>query len=162
MTSIIIFSKNNKMKYVSSIIKEKTYSDIIEIKDLERKSGFLGRFKNNYNALRSNKTRIEPETITLNDYDLILIGSPSTFGSVSPAISTFIEKNTFKNKNVIIYTTTNSRQGYEVLRQMKNKIEEKGGTIVNSFILRVNNKSDDEIKINTIKVIKELDLDLYT
>ena len=45
---------------------------------------------------------------------------------------------------------------------MKKKIENNGGIILNSFIMRVNNKSENEIKINTLKIIKELDLDLYS
>jgi flavodoxin len=161
MTSIIIFSSNKKTKFISEIIKEKIDAEIVEIKDLNKKSGFIGNIKNNYNALRSNNTNIFPETIDLNSYDLIIIGSPSTFGGISPSISTFIEKNSFENKKIVIFTTTNSRQGYDVLKHMKKKIESKGGTILNSFIMRVNNKNDTEIKINTLKIIKELDLDLY-
>jgi len=61
-----------------------------------------------------------------------------------------------------MFTTTNSRQGYDVLKNMKKKLESKGGIIVNSFIMRVNNKSEDELKINTLKIIKDLDLDLYS
>lgn len=162
MTSIIIFSSNKKTKFISEIIQEKIYADITEIKDLNKKRGFFGNLQNNYNAIRSNNTDIDPETIDLNSYDLIIIGSPSTFGTLSPAISTFIDKNSFKNKNIILFTTTNSRQGYDVLRSMKNKIETKGGNIINSFIMRVNNKSEDELKINTLKIIKELDLDIYS
>jgi flavodoxin len=161
MTSIIIFSSNKKTKFISEIIKEKIDAEIVEIKDLNKKSGFIGNIKNNYNALRSNNTNIFPETIDLNSYDLIIIGSPSTFGGISPSISTFIEKNSFENKKIVIFTTTNSRQGYDVLKHMKKKIESKSGTILNSFIMRVNNKNDTEIKINTLKIIKELDLDLY-
>lgn len=162
MTSIIIFSSNKKTKFISGIIQEKIYSDIVEIKDLNKKTGFLGNLQNNYNALRSNNTEIHPETIDLTSYDLIIIGSPSTFGGISPAISTFIDKNSFENKNIIMFTTTNSRQGYDVLKSMKNKLESKGGRIINSFIMRVNNKSEDELRINTLKIIRDLDLDLYS
>ncbi|MBE6485769.1 MAG: flavodoxin family protein [Methanosphaera stadtmanae] len=161
MTSIIIFSSNKKTKLISEIIREKIDAEIVEIKDLNKKSGFIGNLKNNYNALRSNNTDIFPETIDLISYDLIIIGSPSTFGGISPSISTFIEKNSFENKKIVIFTTTNSRKGYDVLKHMKNKIETNGGTILNSFIMRVNNKSNSEIKINTLKIIKEMDLDLY-
>ena len=162
ISSIIIFSSNKKTKFISQIIQEKIESEIVEIKDLNKKSGILGNIKNNYNALRSNNTDIYPETIDLNGYDLIIVGSPSTFGGISPSISTFIENNSFKNKKVVIFTTTNSRQGYDVLKHMKKKIEKNGGIILNSFIMRVNNKSENEIKINTLKIIKELDLDLYS
>ncbi len=162
MTSIIIFSSNNKTKFISKIIQEKIDAELVEIKDLNKKTGFLGNIKNNYNALRSNNTDIYPESIDLTNYDLIIIGSPSTFGGISPAISTFIEKNDFENKKIIIFTTTNSRQGYEVLKNMKNKLEKKNGIILNSFIMRVYNKSEEELKLNTLKIIKELDLDLYS
>ena len=90
MSSIIIFSSNKKTKFISQIIQEKIESEIVEIKDLNKKSGILGNIKNNYNALRSNNTDIYPETIDLNGYDLIIVGSPSTFGGISPSISTFI------------------------------------------------------------------------
>lgn len=162
MTSMIIFSSNKKTKFISEIIQEKIDADLVEIKDLNKKRGFFGNIQNNYNAFRSNNTLIDPEKVDLTGYDLVIIGSPSTFGGVSPAISTFIDKNSFKNKNVIIFTTTNARQGYDVLKHMKNKIEIKGGTIINTFIMRVNNKSEDELRINTIKIIRDLDLDLYS
>jgi len=161
MSSIIIFSSSKKMKIINKTLKEKTNSDCIEIKDLKKKNGFLNNIKNNFNALRSQKTNIEPEKVDLEKYDLILLGSPSTLGSISPAINTFLDKNDFTNKNVIIYTTTNTGKGYDVLKQMKQKVEEKGGIVLNSFIMRVNNKSDEELKINTIKLIKDLDIDLY-
>jgi flavodoxin len=162
MTSIIIYSSNREIKYITKIIQEKIESELVEIKDLNKESGFLGNIKNNYNAIRSHETNIYPETIDLNRYDLILIGSPSIFGGISPAISTFINNNSFKNKNVIIFTTTHTRQGYDVLNKMKSPIEEKGGNIINSFIMRVNNKSEEELTINTLKVIKKLDLDIYS
>lgn len=162
MTSIIIFSSNNKIKVITNTLKEKTESDCIEIKDLQKKNGLLNNIRNNINALTSNRTQIQPETVNFDEYDLIILGSPSTFGNPSPAINTFIDKNSFKDKDVIIFTTTNTGQGYEVLTQMKNRIEEKQGHVVNSFIMRVNNKTDEQLKINTIKLIKQLDIDLYT
>ncbi|RAP44832.1 MAG: hypothetical protein BZ135_07300 [Methanosphaera sp. rholeuAM6] len=161
MTSIILYSSNKKIRYISHVIQEKIGADIVEIKDLNKKTGFFSNLKNNYNAIRSKNTPIQPETIDLNVYDLILIGSPSTFGGISPAISTFIDKNSFKNRNIIIFTTTNSHTGYDVLNTMKERIEQKGGNIINTFIMRVNNKDNEQLKINTLKLIKQLDLDLY-
>lgn len=162
MTSIIIFSSSKKNKIITRTLAEKTESDLVEIKDLKKNNGFFNNIRNNFNALRSQQTNIEPETINLESYDLIIIGCPSTLGNISPAINTFISKNEFYDKNIIIYTTTNTGQGYDVLKQMKEKLERKGGHIINSFIMRVNNKSDEELKINTIKLIKQLDIDLYS
>ncbi|MBR0471259.1 MAG: hypothetical protein IJI98_00995 [Methanosphaera sp.] len=162
MTSIIIFSSNKSIKIITTTLKEKLESDIAEIKDLNKKQGFLKNIRNNINALRSQETSIEPEIIDMTSYDLIILGCPSTLGGISPAIKTFISKNNFKDKNIIIFTTTNTGQGYDVLKQIKEKLEDKEAHIVNSFIMRVNNKSEEELKINTIKLIKQLDIDLYS
>ncbi|WP_323735575.1 hypothetical protein PXD04_06660 [Methanosphaera sp. ISO3-F5] len=162
MTSIIIFSSNKSIKIITTTLKEKLESDIAEIKDLNKKQGFLKNIRNNINALRSQETSIEPEIIDMTGYDLIILGCPSTLGGISPAIKTFISKNNFKDKNIIIFTTTNTGQGYDVLKQIKEKLEDKEAHIVNSFIMRVNNKSEEELKINTIKLIKQLDIDLYS
>lgn len=62
---------------------------------------------------------------------------------------------------MIIYTTTNSKQGTGVLNELKKRVEIRGGRIINSFIVRVNDKSNDELIRNTLKVLYELDLEIY-
>ena len=51
---------------------------------------------------------------------------------------------------MIIYTTTNSKQGTGVLNELKKRVEIRGGRIINSFIVRVNDKSNDELIRNTL------------
>lgn len=162
MSLLIIHSIGKEINFISKIINEK-YPDskIIEIKDLNKKNGFLSNLRNNYNAILSNNTLISPERVDFSDVNLILLGSPSTFGNISPAISTFIQNNDFSDKNVIIYTTTNSKQGTGVLKQMKKLVEKKGANVVNSFIIRVNDKTDRDLMVNTIKLLPQLDIDLY-
>lgn len=162
MTAIIVYSIGKKMKFISKIIANKNTCELVEVKDITKKDeGILNSIKNTFTG-NDTKIEIEPPYIDFSDYDLILIGSPSNNGKISPAISTIINNCNFKNKNVIIYTTSTSRHGYDVLNRMKKKIEEKNAYILNSFIIKIGNKSDDELKINTLKVLKELDLDLYT
>lgn len=162
MTAIIVYSIGKKMKFVSKIIAQKSNSELIEVKDLNKKDeGILNSIKKSFTGFDT-KIEIEPPYIDFSDYDLILIGSPSNSGKISPAISTIIDNCDFKNKNIIIYTTSTSRHGYDVLNRMKKKIEEKNAYVLNSFIIKIGNKSDDELKINTLKILKELDLDLYT
>lgn len=161
MTVLVTYSSNNKTRIVSEFIAKRVNADCIEIKDLKRKNGFFNNIKSNFNAIRLNKTEIDPETIDLEKYELILLGTPSTLGNPSPAILTLIDNCNFKNKDVIIYTTTNSKQGTSVLNELKKQIEKQGGRIINSFIVRVNDKSEEELIRNTLKVIYELDLEIY-
>ena len=107
MSVLVTYSSNNKIKIVSEFIANRIDADSIEIKDLKRKNGFFNNIRNNYNALCLNKTEISPEVIDFTNYNLILLGTPSTYGNPSPAILTLIDNCNFKNKDVIIYTTTN-------------------------------------------------------
>lgn len=161
MTVLVIYSSNNKTRIISEFIATRINADRVEIKDLKRKNGFFNNIKSNFNAIRLNKTEIDPETVDLEKYELILLGTPSTLGNPSPAILTLIDNCNFKNKDVIIYTTTNSKQGTGVLNELKKRIENRGGRIINSFIVRVNDKSEEELIRNTLKVIYELDLEIY-
>lgn len=161
MAVLVTYSSNNKTKFISEFIANRINAECIEIKDLKRKNGFFNNIRNNFNAIRSNTTDIEPETIDMNKYDLILLGCPSTLGSASPAILTLINNCDLTNKDLIIFTTTNSKQGMGVLNELKKHVELKGGRVINSFIVRVNNKTSEELTLNTLKVLYELDLDIY-
>lgn len=161
MSLLIVYSSGREIQYISHIIKDKFNADIIEVKDLNRKSGFFNNIKSNFNALHSTNTDIDPKTIDLDDYNLILLGCPSTMGNASPAIKTLISNCDFTNKNVILYTTTKATNATSVLKQMKILVEERKGVVVNSFIQRVNDKSEQDLMVNTIKLLPHLDIDLY-
>ncbi len=163
MSVLIAYSTSKKIEVISKVIAERINADTIEIRDLNRKKGFLNSFRNNFNALSSNNTEITPSSIDFSDYDLIFIGSPASLRNPSPAILSLINNSDFKRKDVIIFTTTNaSRGGYGVLETMKKRIEAKGGRIINSFIVRVNNKTEEDLVLSALRVINELDLEIYT
>lgn len=161
MSLIIVYSTGREIRFISNIIKDKFDADIVEVKDLNRKSGLFNNIKSNFNALRSNNTSIEPEVIDFSGYNLILLGCPSSMGNVSPAIKTLIENCDFKGKNIILYTTTKASNAKGVLKDMKKLVENKGAVVVNTFIQRVNDKTEQELMVNTIKLLPQLDIDLY-
>ena len=158
---VIVYSSGKKIKYISHIINERYESDIIEVKDLNRKKGFLNNLKSNYTAFSNSYTSITPENVDFTDYNLIMLGCPSTLGNISPALNTLIANCDFKDKNVIIFTTTNGTNATNVLKQIKKAADDKGANVVNSFIIRTHNKSEQELLINTVKLLPQLDIDLY-
>lgn len=161
MSLIIVYSSGKEIQYVSNIINEHYESDIIEVKDLKRKNGFFNNIINNFNAFANNDTEISPEVIDFDDYNLVLLGCPSTLDNISPALNTLIKNCNLSGKNVIIFTTTRSTGGTNVLKQIKKAVENKGGNVVNSFIVRTNNKTEQEILVNTVRLLPQLDIDLY-
>ena len=152
MTTLITYSNERKIRVISQFIADRINGELIEVKDLNIKKGFFNRIRSNYNAYQSIKTDIEPKSIDFSKYNLIFLGSPSTLGNPSPAILTLIDNCDFSNKDVIIYTTTNSNQGKNVLKEMKKQVEAKNGRVINSFIIRVNNKDDDELILATLNI----------
>ncbi|MBO7719577.1 MAG: hypothetical protein J6S29_05445 [Methanosphaera sp.] len=161
MSLLIVYSSGKKIQYISNIINERYDSDIVEVKDLNRKKGFLNNIKSNYAAFRNNTTKITPEYVDFAKYNLILLGCPSTLGNISPALNTFIANCDFTGKNVMIYTTTNGTNATGVLKQIKKAADKKNANVVNSFIIRTNNKTDQELLINTVKLLPQLDIDLF-
>ena len=161
MSLLIVYSSGKHIQYVSEIIQERYDADIVEIKDLNRKKGFLNNIKSNYTAFRNNTTQITPESVDLSGYNLVLLGCPSTLGNISPALNTLIANCDFTGKDVIIYTTTNSTKATSVLKQIKQAVDDKGANVVNSFIIRTHNKSRQELLVNTVKLLPQLDIDLY-
>ena len=159
MSSIIIYAEDPKTKFISEIISEKISSECVEIKEIRNNKGFLGNILDSLNNHKN--IEIKPKNIDLSNKYLILIGCQSHFGRPTPSILKFIKNNDFKSKNVIIFTTTTSRSDYDVLKALKKEVEKQSGNVINSFIMRVNDKNKNQLRINTIKLIKELDLDLY-
>lgn len=161
MSSKIIFSPQKKTKLVSKIISEKTGAEMVEIRSLDKKEGFFNELFKNFSYKELTPNDIRPSKIDFTDDDLIIIGSPPFHGKISPSILAFIKNNDFKNKNVIIFTTTSNKEAYRILKVMKQNIERSKGEVINSFFMKTSNKTDDEILISTVKLVKQLDLDLY-
>lgn len=162
MSSIVIYSESNdKTDIISSIIAEKIDAKLVEIKKINQNNSFLRKMYNSINNTRPKPDEIKPKQINFEDTDLIIIGSSNHFARISPTILTFINNCDFKNKNVLLFTTS-TNNAFPTLKTLKDNVENNNGRILNTFIIKTRNKTDDEIKINTIKVIKELDLDLYS
>lgn len=108
-------------------------ASIMEIKDLRKRSGRWGFFKTAIGSLVGRHTRIEPEKLDLTGYQNIILGSPIWTGKLSMAIRTFIDRNRFDGKKVIIYTTTNAFEKKKYQEKSKNLIRKAGGDVVGYY-----------------------------
>jgi flavodoxin len=160
-TVILYYSRTQKTALVAKTIAEKIGADTLEIMDLKNRAGFLSYVNASADALRENKTNIKPDPVDISDYGLVYIGTPTWAGKPAPAIITLIDKCDLKGKDVILFATMGSRSGSRVLGRMEEKVEARGGRMVNSFLMKTGDKSMEEIIEDTKKVIKELDLKLY-
>ena len=70
------------------------------------------------------------------------------------AIRTFIDKNRFVNKKVILYTTTNAEEKEKYKEKNRNLVRGKGGEVVGYFQILARKIVDDEKILRTIDEIE--------
>jgi flavodoxin len=157
-TVIFYYSRTRKTAKVAKTIAEEIKADSIEIIDLKDRMGAINYLSSIIDALRENKTSIKPTEFDLSEYGLVYIGSPTWAAKPAPAILTMIDMCDLKDKDVILFTTMGSSGNEKVIERMKEKIEARGGRMVNSFAVKTGGKEIDDIHNDTKRILEELDL----
>ena len=160
-TVIVFYSRTRKTAKVAKTLADEISADIIEINDLKDRMGVINYLGSSIDALRENKTNIKPDSCDLSDYGLIYIGSPTWAAKPAPAVITMIDKCDFKGKDVILFSTMGSSGGLKVVERMREKIEARGGRLVNSFTIKTSGKEIEEIVKETENILEEKDLKIY-
>lgn len=161
-TCVIYYSRTGNTAMVAKTLAEELNADLIEIKDLKDREGFLSSFKSSIDALRESKTPISPERVELSEYDLIYIGTPTWAGKPAPAVITFIDRADFMGKDVIPFTTMSRQGGEGVIERISEKIRARGGRIVNFFMQKTGGKELIQVREDTLKLMAEKDLKIYS
>lgn len=160
-TAILYYSRTRKTALVARTLAEKVQADTFEILDLKNRMGTFNYMNASIDALRENKTEIKPSSVDLDDYGLVYIGTPTWVGKPAPAIITIIDNCDLKGKDVILFATMGGRGGKSVIERMKEKVEARGGRMVNSFMIKTGNRELEEVKEEVNTLIEEMDLEIY-
>ena len=105
---IIVYSRTGKSMLAAQTLKTQLGADLIEIKDLEDRSGTMGYISAGYDAFFDRHTDIQPQKVDLSPYSNIIIISPIWNWKLSTPIHTFIDNNRFDGKQIIMLTTGNN------------------------------------------------------
>lgn len=160
-TIILYYSRTRKTAIVAKTLAEEVGADLVEIMDVKERLGIFNYLTASVDALRENKTKINPRHVDLANYGLIYIGSPTWAGKPAPAIITLIDQCQLQGKDVILFATMGSRGGRTAIDRMREKVEARGGRMVNNFLLKTGGKDLQEIEMDTKKIVEEMDLKLY-
>lgn len=120
-TLVIYYSRTGNTRFVAEKIAEHLSADICEVIDKKNRKGRLAFVKGGYESLRKKLTKIEVSR-TIDNYDLIIIGSPVWADGITPAIRTFIKKNDFSNKQIACFMTLKGDNPKKALENMKEAI----------------------------------------
>jgi len=95
-TLVVYYSRTGQTRKIALDIAEKLKAEIDEIQDSKNRKGFWGYLWAGADAVKKSLTEIEfsknPE-----DFDLVVLGSPTWAGRMAPAIRTYLTKNNLQN-----------------------------------------------------------------
>jgi len=141
-TLIVYYSRTGNTKVACEALQKDLGCDIIEIKDLKNRAGGWGFFTSTIGTLFGTHTKIDPVHPELASYNAVVIGSPIWAGKLSTAIRTFIAKNRFDGKKIVLFTTTNVFEKEGSKNKAKQMVTESGGQVAGYFQIAVTEKLD--------------------
>lgn len=160
-TVVLYYSRTRKTAEAAKTLARELEADIIEISDLKERKGALNYITASIDAVRENKTLINPRTVDLTPYKVVYIGTPVWGGKPAPAIITLIDRCNFQGKDVILFATLGGSGGRKTIERMREKVEVRGGRMITSFIIKTASKQNYEITNEVKEIVNELDLKIY-
>ena len=121
-TLVVFYSLEGNVAKISKAIAETMNADILEIK-LKRPlnpNSFIKFIIGGFGAVRGWAPKLMPYTIDLNEYELIIIGTPVWASLPVPAVNTFFKDNNLTGKNIAIFCSYRGDSG-KTLVKMKER-----------------------------------------
>ena len=104
-TAVIYYSLDGNCALVAKTIKETLNADIFEIRTIDRKkrTGIAKLAWCGFQVITHKKPELEPLSIDINAYDLIILGTPVWAASPTPAILSFLDKTKITGKKIALF-----------------------------------------------------------
>ncbi|MDR0640932.1 MAG: NAD(P)H-dependent oxidoreductase, partial [Treponema sp.] len=102
---VVYFSYSGTSGLVAGVIKEALAAEDLELKlsdDRERK-GLIKYIWGGKMAVSRSKPSLKPYEAAWENYDLIIIGGPVWAGSLSPALTTFLDETRITGKRIALF-----------------------------------------------------------
>jgi len=133
---VVVFSYTGNTRAVADEIIKRFKADIVIIKAKEY-DGLTGSINANNDAWNEVRTTdIKPETVDMSQYNLIFLGSPIWWYRPAVPLWTFVEKNSLKDKTVVLFNTFNSRFKSEYIEEFINLVKKMDGHFLDHIYVR--------------------------
>ena len=176
-TLIVYYSRTGKTKLISETLKKQFDADLMQVSDLKDRVGTWGYITSAFDAIFNRHTQIEPQKIDFSAYQSIIVASPVWNWKLCTPIHTFLDKNEFNGKKVVLITNANIHiMKYEqydddasfIKRFLKKYIRGKkktaqsvfmagGGNYVGHYHIETQEKTNEEIIENTLKYADDIE-----
>ncbi|MFC1682847.1 flavodoxin family protein [Candidatus Zixiibacteriota bacterium] len=151
---VVYYSRSGNTRRVAEIITNQLQADLQELVDLKGRAGLLGWLRAGRDAMGDKTTDLEPLVFNLDDYDLIVVGSPVWASHPASAVSTFLQSQDLSGKLVALFCTMSARGGEETCAVMKSLIP--GVKVVGHLTVAMKKETADEIDQKITRWIAQL------
>lgn len=156
-TLVVYYSRSSVTKKIAEVIAKEINADIEEIIDNKKRSGVIGFIKSGYEAAYDKLTKIEEIKSNLEDYDLVILGTPVWAGKPSTPATTFIKKYHTHIKNLAVFIThgSPSNEYRSAINFIENASDKKGIKALSSPANIVKNNNFKEVIAFAKELCKE-------
>jgi len=102
---VIYYSRTGNTRKVAERLEQRFNADIERIIDQKKRIGPIAFVAAGKDALAGNLTEIAPLKVNPLDYDLILVGTPSWYSNMTPAVRTLLTQYDLSDKQVGVFAT---------------------------------------------------------
>lgn len=104
-TLVVYYSRTNFTKRIAEILAEKLGADIEILHDTKNRQGALGYLSAGRDAGTRRITKLEETKTNLDDYEMVVVGTPIWSWNVTPAVRTYLRHKKGKFKKVAFFST---------------------------------------------------------
>lgn len=151
---VAYYSRTGNTRKIANEIAKMLGADCEEIIDKNKRKGFIGYFIAAIDALRKKPAKILKSKYSLNDYGIVILGSPTWAGTMAPAMRTYIENNRAKIKKAAFFCTQGGKHLQGIFQAMQDALLKKPAAVLMLAEKEIKTGSYKEKLTGFIKSIK--------
>jgi len=150
---VVYYSFEGNTEYMAKRIASNLDADIEAIRPVSKDdepphSGFMKFLKGGFSAIRGEQIDIRSLSVSVTDYDTIILCSPVWASSYPPAVVSFIERYSFSGKDLYVAATSGSGNAKKMFKKISRQLPGNHYKMSLSIKSPVSGNSDEESKID--------------
>ncbi len=127
---VVYYSLEGNTQLIANMISEKTGADLFRLKPEHEfsKNGIAKYIEGGKSTLFHEFPKLTQETVDLESYDTVFIGTPIWAGTYASPLNSFFKFNQFANKNVYLFATHKGSGGKRCFAKLEEML--KGNQVV--------------------------------
>ena len=155
---VVYYSRSGNTEIMARELAKGLDADIAHIEEKSYTLDFEGWNNARKHASSHEETEISPTSIDLQQYELILVGSPIWLFRPAPPLWTFVRNNSFTDKKLVLFNTFNSRFEQEEIDTFYELVKKQGGKLIDHVWIKrgriIWQKTDNEVIEEVTEIVE--------